>query len=394
MKLAFVPPRFGPGVLGGSEAVMAEAAAGLAGRGHQVEVLTTCALDHYTWENELPEGLSEEKGLAVRRFLVSRHFSRAGLRAQLSIQSGTLPDYDHQVSWLGFQFMVPGLFEHLARYGQRYDGVVFSPYMFWTTSACLPLVAGKAVLMPCLHDEPYARLDVLRPAFELPAAVWFLSEPEHELAHSLGPLAVNHSVTGAGLAVPGAYDPDGFRRRYGLSRPFLVYAGRREEGKGTNWLLHAFSEAVLHGGADVDLVLMGKGDIGLELAGLAPELQARAHDIGYVSDEARNDGFAAALAYVHPSNMESFSRTAMEAWLASVPVLARSTSRVVTWHCGRSGGGLSFADGAELAAHIAALSGAPARARELGQAGRRYVLEQYAWDQVLDRMEASLAEAL
>ncbi len=158
MKLAFVPPRFGPGVFGGSEAVSREAAFGLAARGHDVEVITTCALDHYTWANELPEGISEENGLTVRRFPVVRHPSRPALRAQLSIQAGRIPDLDYQVSWMGFLFGVPALFEYILRAGRDYDAIIFSPYLFWTTSVCAPFVAERAVIIPCLHDETYARL--------------------------------------------------------------------------------------------------------------------------------------------------------------------------------------------------------------------------------------------
>ena len=40
-RLAFVPPRFGSEIVGGSEAVTREAAQGLAARGWQVDVLTT-----------------------------------------------------------------------------------------------------------------------------------------------------------------------------------------------------------------------------------------------------------------------------------------------------------------------------------------------------------------
>lgn len=389
MKLAFVPPRFGPGVLGGAEAVMAEAAAGMAERGHQVEVLTTCALDHYTWANELPEGTAEQNGLLVRRFPVVRHPSRAALKGQLSVQRGVLPDHDHQVSWLGFQFALPGLFEHLARYGEGYDAVVFAPYLFWTTSVCMPMVASRAVVVPCLHDELYARLDVLRPVFGLPALVWFLSGPEHALAHRLGTVAAHHSVTGAGVNVPSVYDPEGFRAKYGLERPFLVYAGRREEGKGTAWLLETFSQAVTEGGADVDLVLLGKGDISGPLSTLAAPVKERVKDIGFVPNQLRNDAFAAALAYVQPSTMESFSRTVMEAWLAGTPVLANAESQVVAWHCRRSGGGMTFSDGAGLAACVAGIGGQPGLAR----AGRRYVVENYTWPAVLDRMEASLKAA-
>jgi len=70
-RLAFVPPRYGTEALGGSEAVMREAAHGLARRGWDVEVLTTCARDHYTWRNEYePGAATHDDGVVVRRFPV------------------------------------------------------------------------------------------------------------------------------------------------------------------------------------------------------------------------------------------------------------------------------------------------------------------------------------
>ena len=389
MKLAFVPPRFGPGVLGGSEAVSREAAFGLLARGYDVEVVTTCALDHFTWANELPEGVSEENGLVVRRFPVVRQPSRAALRAQLSVQSGRTPDLDHQVSWLGFQFGAPGLFEHILRYGQRYDALVFSPYLFWTTSVCVPFAAERAVVIPCLHDEPYARLDVVRPVMTDPALAWFLSGPEHHLAHRLAPVTRRHSVTGAGVPVPSGYDPSGFMERHRLDRPFVLYAGRREDGKGVEWLLESFAAAVEEGNIDLDLVSIGKGELGGAL-GIPKAVADRVRDLGFLTDEERDNAFAAATAYVQTSRMESFSRTIMEAWLAGTPVIASDQSEVVAWHCERSGGGLMFSTGAELAERLDLVARKPELASEVAAAGRRYVIENYTWPGVLDRMEASL----
>jgi glycosyltransferase involved in cell wall biosynthesis len=395
MKLAFVPPRFGPGVLGGSEALMREAALGLCARGHQVEVVTTCALDHYSWANELVEGTSEENGVLVRRFPVVRHPSRAALKAQLSIQSGRVPDLDDQVSWLGFQFGAPGVFEHLLRWGEKYDAIVFSPYLFWTTSVCVPFVAERAVVVPCLHDEPYARLDILRPVFSDPALVWFLSGPEHLLAHQLGPVARRHSVTGGGVPVPSAYDPKGFMERHGLQRPFVLYAGRREEGKNTAWMLDAFAAAVGQGGLDLDLVVLGKGQMaGTAVAGGSGQGAGRVVDLGFLPNQERDSAFAAATAYVQPSRMESFSRTVMEAWLAGTPVIALDQSEVVAWHCRRSGGGVTFSDRAGFAECLRLFASRPDLAAEMAAAGRRYVIENYTWPTVLDRMEASLRAAL
>ncbi len=385
MRLAFVPPRFGDGVLGGSEAVVREAALGLAGRGHEVEVLTTCALDHFTWANELPAGTSVEDGVTVRRFPTARHPSRAALAAQLSVQRGQVPDLDHQVSWLGFHFSAPELFEHLLRHQDLYDAIVFSPYLFWTASACVPWAADKAVVIPCLHDEAYARLDVLRPVLAAPALAWFLTEPEHRLAHRLGPVAPAHLVTGAGVPVPSSYDPEGFRARHGLDRPFVLYAGRKEEDKGVPALLGAFARAVKEGRAGFDLVMIGKGE-----AAVPPAAAGRVADLGYLPDPERNDAFAAAAAYVQPSPNESFSRTVMEAWLAGTPVVALAGSEVVAWHLGRSGGGFSCSRPDELMGRLQELVDDPARAAVLAARGRQYVLGNYSWPAVLDRMEASL----
>jgi glycosyltransferase involved in cell wall biosynthesis len=296
-----------------------------------------------------------------------------------------MPSLDAQVSWLSFRFQVPDLFHHLLRYGDQYDAIVFSPYMFWTTAVCVPVVANRAVVMPCLHDESYARLDVLRPVLSSPALVWFLSEPEHQLAHRLGPVAPRHTITGAGVYPPRGYDPEGFGQRHGLRRPFLLYAGRREPEKGWNWLLEAFAIAVKDGGLDLDLVTIGVGQVEPPM-----EVADRVIDLGFVEDDERSNAFAAAAAYVQPSRMESFSRTIMESWLASTPVLALAQSEVVAWHCERSGGGLLFSDEQEFAKCAASVCEDPGRAAALAERGRHYVLEEYSWDVVLDRMEADI----
>ncbi len=383
--IAFVTPRFGPRVVGGSEAVSREIALGLAARGWDVEIVTTCATNHYSWANEVPEGATEEDGVVVHRFETIYELTRAGRRAQDNIYAGKPTSVDEQVSWLNFPFRVPNLFHHLLRHAGRYDVVLFSPYLFWTTTICLPLVAEKAVVIPCLHDEPYARLDVMRPVLARPAAVWFLSEPEHRLAHRLGPVAPHHLVTGAGVNVPPSYDADGFRRRHRLERPFILFAGRRELDKGWPWLLKAFAQAIATDDAGFDLVTIGVGEV------KAPtELGGRVVDLGFLDAVERDNAFAAATAYVQPSRMESFSRTIMEAWLAGTAVLAAEGSDVVAWHNEQSDGGMTFRDGATLASCLRDLRRQPDAAAAMAERGRRYVIDNFTWPVVLDRMESDL----
>jgi glycosyltransferase involved in cell wall biosynthesis len=383
--IAFVAPRFGPGVVGGSEAVVREIALGMAARGFEVEVITTCATDHYTWANALPPGTTVEEGVTVHRFETVPSTTRVGHRAHMDIYHDRPTTIDEQIGWLSFPFRVPGLFSHLLRHGDRYGAVIFSPYLFWTTTVCMPVVADRAVVIPCLHDEVYARLDAIRPVLRDPARVWFLSEPEHDLAHRLGPVADEHRVTGAGVDLPVSYDAEGFRSRHGIRRPFVLYAGRREVDKGWNWLLDTYQDSLVIDDAGFDLVSVGVGEIEVP-----PALRDRVIDLGFLESDERDNAMAAATAYLQPSLMESFSRAIMEAWLAGTLVLAREGSEVVTWHADRSGGGATFGDGAALAARLRSLADDPALAADMAAKGRRYVLDTYTWPVVLDRMEADL----
>jgi glycosyltransferase involved in cell wall biosynthesis len=389
--LAFVPPRYGDDVVGGSEAVLREAARGLAARGWAVEVLTTCARNHYTWENEYPPGPTEDGGVSVTRFPVVRGggtgagppVDRAALERRIAVGPPLLPAEEQ--AWLNGLFRVPDLFHHLVASAGRYRAVVLSPYLFWTTVAGASVAPERTVVLPCLHDEPYARMALFRSVLPAVASAWYLSEPERDLARRLGLDPGRSAVTGAGVDVPDRYDGDGFRARHGLDRPFVLYAGRREGGKGWDLLVAAWADAVARLGADVDLVTMGVGPVTVPAG-----LDGRLHDLGFVEAAEAPSAFAAAAAYVQPSVNESFSRTVMEAWLAGTPVLANAGSEVVRWHVERSGAGVTWRDRAELSAAIEAVAASPAALLALAASGRRYVLDHYTWPAVLDRMEAEL----
>ncbi len=387
VHLAFVAPRYGPGVVGGSESVMAEAARGLAARGHDVEMLTTCAKSHFSWANEFPEGTTHDTGVTIRRFPTVPARSRvAAARLEQRVQRSEPLSVAEELAWVNGRFRVPDLYLHLAGRARDFDAIVLSPYLFWSTVYAARVAPERTIVMPCLHDEPYAWLGIVRATLSSVAGAWFLSEPEHQLGHRVAPaLAPLHAVVGAAVEVPRSYDPEAFRQRHGIERPFVLYAGRREEGKGWRSLLAGFAAAVANHGLPFDLVTFGVGS-----AGIPDALAGVVVDLGYLDAEELPGAFAAADALVQPSVNESFSRTVVEAWLAGTPVVANAASPVVAWHCERSGGGLTYADERELGECLAFVAAAPKAAAALAERGRQYVLENYTWDVVLDAMERSL----
>ena len=389
-RLAFVTPRYGEGVVGGSESVLREAAQGLVERGWEVDLLTTCAIDHHTWANAHPPGEFVEEGVRVRRFPTVRDgdkLERDTIEGR--IQLGLPVTQDEQRAWLNGNFRVPDLFHHLVRHAGDYRAIVLSPYVNWLTMSCVIAAPERTIVMPCLHDEFYAYLEIVRPVLTQPAQLWFLAEPERDLGQRLvSPEALPPSyVTGAGVHLTEPGDAVKGREMAGTDRPFLYYAGRREGGKGWDDLLGAYTRAVAEHGVELDLVTSGVGPI--FPAGLvAPHV----HDLGLLPYEELPHLFAAAAAYVQPSRNESFSRTIMESWLAGTGVIANAGSAVVAWHCERSGGGITYRDQDELVQAMALVAEQPDALRALGPAGREYVLREYTWGMVLDRMEAALAE--
>jgi glycosyltransferase involved in cell wall biosynthesis len=313
------------------------------------------------------------------------HPARDRSRILEQILSGQDVAIQDQQLWMNDGFRCPELWHYLLDNSHRYRAIVLAPYMFWTTFACGQIDPQKTIIMPCLHDEPTVYLDLFQPLLSGAAGLWFLSEPELELAKRVFHLPRNHAVVGAAVGPPASYAPQRFRDEFGIDRPFAFYAGRRESGKGWDELRNAFSFAISQG-VEIDLVTAGVGD-----PRIPDDLAPRIHDIGLISDGQRNDAMAAASVYVQPGRMESFSLTVMEAWLAGTPVIANAASSVVRWHIDRADAGLTYRSPLELIECLRFVAAQPAIAAALAVPGRAYVLDNYGSEGVLDRLEATLA---
>ena len=385
-RIAVVPARFGPKIIGGAEIVLRHIASGLQDRGWDVDVLTTCAVDYFAWSNEVPAGLAVEDGLSVRRFPVVQS-TKGHERDVLGhrMLAGDRLTTGEQLRWLNDDVRVPELYHYLLEHHADYRAMLFGPYLFWPAFACSQVAPERSLLWTCLHDEPYAYQALFQPMLSGLAGLFLQTEPEHDLAHKIVPDLAPHAVVGCGVEVPERYDPKGFRARYGIDRPFLLYAGRREGAKGWDELLAAFARAVTNRGLPFALVTMGAGEVVPP-----PGLEDRVVDLGFLPDDERDNAYAAAAAYVQPSRYEAFSRTIMESWLAGTPVIGVGEGGVVRWHVERSQAGLVYDDEHELEEALALVAERPDVAARLGARGRAYVLEHYQWDGVLDRIEDGL----
>ena len=336
MKIAFIVPRYGTEILGGPEYHCRLIAERLAER-HQVEVLTTCARDHGTWQNEYPEGADRIRGVTVRRFPNARTrdieaFTR--YTEWICSNSHTAAD---EMEWLRQQGpWCPSLVEYLQAHHAVYDALVFFTYRYAPTVLGLRVAPARSILVPTAHDEPAIRLEIFKEVFSLPAGVGvqhgvraalpdrgrsrFRPWPRRRLAaawtcRSTMPTRATRPAPAdatearrraAGLGRrprPGRFRSHltsrgaMFRRRHRLHGPFALYGGRIEVGKGCEELVEYFGTYSSEGG-DASLVLMG-----VKLMPLPEEPFITF--AGLLSDSERSQALEAATVVVVPSPYES-----------------------------------------------------------------------------------------
>lgn len=402
MKLAIVIPWFGRELKGGAEQQAWQIASRLSAHGHDVDVLTTCCRSHQDdWAtNHLPAGESTEpEGFRVRRFPVTPRdrasFDRVcGPLMNLEthkLKRGVSPISPEEASiFVNELIKSPELLECLAAQRTQFDWFLFLPYLYGPVLHGISLVGDRAALQPCLHNEAYAYLPQVADAFHLAAKLLFNSDGELELALRLfGPgIWKKSTVVGEGVETP----PDAGRapdRNGATSRKpgrYVLYLGRKEEGKNTPLLVRAFQRfKAARPNSDLRLLLAGHGTVELnaEHAGI--------EDLSVVAGDEKELLLRDCTALFQPSEKESFSRVMMEAWMHRRPVAAHAECLATAAAVQRSGGGWLAGSEDDWAALFAQVAGeSEFELSRLGEQGRQYASDLANWDRVMERYEAAL----
>ncbi len=415
MRIAFVVQRYGAEILGGSEYHCRLVAERLAAR-HEVEVLTTCARDYITWQNEYPEGTDRVRGVTVRRFTNAHTRDIDAFNDYSDWIFANSHSREDEMRWLEMQGpWCPALLDYLERHHRSYDALIFFTYLYAPTVLGLQVDPNRSILVPTAHDEPAIHLEIYKDMFRLPGAVAFNTEVEKNFLKSTFEIrAIAEETVGCGVdllqgegeALPGSApgagdgedDPESvdivaqikargvaFRRRHRLYGDFLLYGGRIDAGKGCEELLEYFTSYKELGG-DAALVLMG-----VKLMQL-PEVPW-VKFAGLLSERERLQALEAATAVVVPSPYESLSLLALEAMAVGTPVLCNGRSDVLVEHCRQSNAGLYYQNRDEFIECTALLLSDERLRRAMGRNGKDYVKRNYRWDVILAKYDRLIAAA-
>ena len=386
IRIAVVVQRYGREVVGGAETLARNVAERLWRRGFDVTVLTTTAADYVTWENRYPAGESILKGVLIRRFAVEEPREIESFNRESDHFFASPPGERDESEWIRRQGpFCPGLIAALETEQENFDLFLFFTYLYYPTVAGIPVVKKPMILFPTAHDEAPLFLNAMKPVFEKPDVLMFLTQAEMDLVSRVFAPKKKMELVRTGLDTDERIDEKPFRARYNLVAHYLLYAGRIEKGKGLETVFNAFR--TIRSKDFVDLVLIGKklmeipGDDGIKC-------------LGYVSEEEKLAAFKGAMLSLQPSPLESLSITTLESFSQKTPVLVNRRSPALVEHINLSGAGFTYNDENELVEGFRKIYHNRLLRKRMGEAGYAYVREYFSWDKVIDRIETVIRETV
>ncbi|HET7746813.1 MAG TPA: glycosyltransferase [Vicinamibacteria bacterium] len=385
MRIGLVVQRYGEEIVGGAELHARWIAQHLAER-HEVQVLTTCAVDYLTWENRYEPGGTTVAGIRVRRFPVARPRTAEGFD-DLSSKVHFFEHTDEEERrWMEEHGPVtPGLLEHLRERHGDYDALIFFSYRYWTTYHGLQVAPAKSLLVPTAEEDNAVRLRIFRDLFRLPAAYAFNSPEERELLLRVsGAAELPGEVVGVGIEDAPVVAAAEIRKRLDLLGDYIIYVGRIEREKGCSRLFEDFARYVREFRPHLNLVLVGRKVLPIPA-------HVNVTHLGVLSDSEKLSAIGASRLLVHPSPYESLSMALLEAWKMRRPALVNGQCPVLRGQVQRANGGLYYTSYEEFAEALTWLLDHPREGAALGESGRAYFDAHYSWDVVMGKYDRLLA---
>lgn len=384
-KLGFVVPWHGESIPGGAEMLLRGVTSHLHEAGVELEILTTCIKQFSSdWnENYHKEGVTVENGITVRRFKVEKRNVQEFDRVNLMLIKGRIPSRADQEIFVNEMIKSPALLKFMEEHNDEYSLFLYTPYMFSTCINGIRRFPEKSVLIPCFHDEAYAHMELFKELFATVKGMIFNARPEEELAHRLYDMSnVKFKTIGIGLDTNISASAERFREKFGIRDPFILYAGRKDEGKNVHTLVNYFCEFKKRNpaAANLKLVLIGGGQIEF------PEEFVKSGeiiDLGFVDIQDKYDANAAALLLCQPSKNESFSFVIMESWLGNRPVMVHEDCEVTKNFVVEAQGGFYFKTYYEFEGQVNFIISNPEISCAMGSNGCEYVKEHFEWDVVV-----------
>jgi glycosyltransferase involved in cell wall biosynthesis len=241
-------------------------------------------------------------------------------------------------------------------------------------------VGARFTIWPAVHPGQWGddRIDLR--LYQLADAVFCQSEFEgrHLIARGLNA----GRILRCGLPPMCRTDGDAHRLRASLKigdRPAVLFLGRRDEGKGYQALMEAWSKVLV---SHPQAVLMLAGPEGDGIPIDLPEDSFR--DLGMPDEKQKADALAACDVFCLPSAHESFGIVYAEAWSYGKPVICGPAPASREWIRNGENGLWSDQSSDGIAGAVGQLLGDEKMRIRLGESGRVFQRENLTWEVVTE----------
>ncbi len=407
-RIAIVVQRYGLEINGGAELHARQLAEKLSAH-HDVEVLTTTALDYLGWSNHFEAGLTEINHIPVRRFKTKlvgeRHIRKAHRAMTQNKKYFKILRRFGLFNWLDQRFHIseisskdiamylaiqgpycPALIRYIKNKKSRYDVFIFFTYLYYPTVVGMPLVKDKSIFIPTAHDEAPLYTLPYRELFSLPRFIMYNTEAEKQLIeNTFEQYTRQTAIAGVGIT-PYEGDeeqlPDSL-----LPQSYFIYVGRIDQGKGCATMIEDFLAFYNRFPQWQSLKLVLVGNNYLDKQYEHPSILY----MGFVSEGMKYTLLKNAKALIMPSRYESLSLVTLEAMAAGIPAIVNAHSEVLCNHIRHSGVGKSYSERDELfqilkyyiTKDVDTLDDEAIRAK-------KYVSDNYSWEMVLRKFEEAI----
>lgn len=296
--------------------------------------------------------------------------------------------------------IMPSMFRCIRANNNYYDIVHAHSHLYLSTNMCalirkfgsVPLIITNHGMTSQTAPEWLNRLYLAtlgKWTFRMADRVICYTDEEREEMKKLGvdskKICVIHNGIDTGLFTPGA-NPKGFGR--------LLWIGRFVPGKGVDYLINAFSEAVKEK-PWLTLTMIGSGpglkDVRdkIKILGLGEKI----HIKEFVPNMEMPAIYQNADIFVLPSLMEGVPRTILEAMACGLPIICTDLPQLrhIVDQCGTM---VPVKDSKSLAQAISQIVSDDALAQKQGKCGRARVEKDYSWDDTVRKTLTLYSETI
>lgn len=341
-----------------------------------ISILTTTADDYITWRSVFPPGVSEPENYKIIRFMPKKERKPGVFNSYLHrLLKRREISYRDCIEFLDKQGpVVPDLINFVEKNQNNYDFIILVGYLYYPIVYSLSVLKKKAILIPTLHDEQPAYFPIYKKIFTDELIYSFNTPEESSLFEKIYGFSPSRSeVIGITTSIS-----ENTPQLTLISRPYALYIGRMDPGKGINSLIEFFSKWSEKSSKKIDLILAGNNPPEMNLP---PSIKYA----GKISENEKYGLIKGADLVINPSPNESFSILIMEAWSLGIPVLVNKKSEVLQKHCIRSNGGLFFEDFESFSATLDYLLENPIQRTQMGVNGKKYVNMNYSVDVIKEK---------